>query len=150
MTKKERQSRILKLVRENDIDRQEDICRLLNEQGLNVTQATISRDVKELRLKKVPNGNRSQKYARVLRGNDSHLEEKYIRVLKDAFLSMDNAQNILVIRTVAGMAMAVAAAIDALEIKSVVGSIAGDDTIMMAIRSTEEVEDVMNKIGEII
>lgn len=76
--------------------------------------------------------------------------EKYIRVLRDGFVSMDMAQNILVIKTVAGMAMAVCAAIDAMKWNEVVGSIAGDDTIMCAIRSVEDTIAVMDKISKIV
>ena len=78
------------------------------------------------------------------------MSDKYIRVLRNGFVSMDSAQNILVIKTVAGMAMAVAAAVDAMKLKEIVGSIAGDDTIMAAIRTTEETQIVMDKIREML
>ena len=78
------------------------------------------------------------------------LSDKYIRVLSDGFVSMDMAQNILVIKTVAGMAMAVAAALDAIKFKEIVGSIAGDDTIMVAVRTTEETKVLMQKIEQLI
>ena len=78
------------------------------------------------------------------------MSEKYVRVLKDGFLSMDNAQNILVIKTVSGMAGAVCAAIDAMKIHEIVGSIAGDDTIMCAIRTVEETHSLMKKIRKIV
>ena len=77
-------------------------------------------------------------------------EDKYIRVLKDGFVSMDMAQNILVVKTVSGMAMAVAAAVDAMKLKEIVGSIAGDDTIMMAVRTVEDTEIVMEKIRSVL
>ena len=86
----------------------------------------------------------------VLRQDDSHLWDKYVRVLKDGFVSMDMAQNILVIKTVSGMAMAVAAAVDAMKFQEIVGCIAGDDTIMMAVRSVEETKAVMEKIRRIL
>ena len=82
--------------------------------------------------------------------DDSHLWDKYVRVLRDGFVSMDMAQNILVIKTVSGMAMAVAAAVDAMKFREIVGSIAGDDTIMMAVRSVEDTRIVMDKIREIL
>jgi len=90
-----------------------------------------------------------QKYV-VLRPEEDGMSEKYIRVLKDGYISMDMAQNILVIKTVSGMAMAVAAAIDAMKWKEVVGCIAGDDTIMCAIRSVDETVAVMDKIRKIV
>ena len=74
------------------------------------------------------------------------IRDRYVRVLKDGFVSMDMAQNILVLKTVSGMAMAVAAAVDAMKFKEIVGSIAGDDTIMMAVRSVEDTRIVMDKI----
>ena len=146
----ERHSKIISLISQYDIETQEELAEKLNENGFQVTQATISRDINELKISKVPTGNGTVKYAKIVGGHDSHLTGKYIRVLRDAFMSMDSAQNILVVRTVSGMASAVAAALDAMEMKEVVGSIAGDDTIMMAIRTTAETKIVMDKIREII
>ncbi len=147
--KKNRQGRILQLIQEENIETQEELADRLSEEGFVVTQATVSRDIRELKIGKIPSGNGKQKYA-VLTHDDAHLADKYIRVLRNGFISMDNAQNILVIKTVAGMAMAVAAAVDAMKLKEVVGSIAGDDTIMVAIRTTEETQIVMEKIREIL
>lgn len=147
--KRERQNKILELISSRDIETQEELVDLLRAEGFNVTQATISRDINELRLGKLASGNGKRKIA-VAPSGDVHLTSKYIRVLRDGFVSMDNAQNILVVRTVSGMAMAVAASLDALRMKEVVGSIAGDDTIMMAIRTTEETKVVMNKIREFL
>lgn len=147
--KKTRQGRIIELIQNENIETQEELADRLREEGYNVTQATVSRDIRELKLSKVPSGNGKQEYA-ILLHDDAHLADKYIRVLKDGFVSMDNAQNILVVRTVAGMAMAVAAAIDAMKLKEIVGSIAGDDTIMIAVRTTEETKVVMEKIREIL
>ena len=94
-------------------------------------------------------GDGRQKYT-VLAHSDHYLSDKYIRVLKDGFVSMDMAQNILVVKTVSGMAMAVAAAIDAMKLKEIVGSIAGDDTIMMAVRTVEDTQTVMDKIRNVL
>ena len=110
-----------------------------------MTQATVSRDIRELKLSKVPTGGGKQKYV-ILKQDDSHMGDKYIRVLRDGFISMDMAQNILVIKTVSGMAMAVAAALDALKFSEVVGCIAGDDTIMVAVRTVEDTQILMDKI----
>ena len=93
----------------------------------------------------MPTGDGRQKYV-ALGTDDSHLGDKYIRVLKEGFVSMDMAQNILVIKTVSGMAMAVAAAVDAMKFREIVGSIAGDDTIMMAVRTVEDTKVLMEKI----
>ncbi len=145
--KRERQSRILEIIESQDIETQDQLADILRSEGYSVTQATISRDINELQLGKLPCGNGKRKIA-IQPAGDMHLTNKYIRVLRDGFLSMDSAQNILVVKTVSGMAMAVAASLDALHMKEVVGSIAGDDTIMMAIRTTQETARVMDKIRE--
>lgn len=121
---------------------------MLNNEGYNVTQATVSRDIRDLKLTKVMEGGR-QKYV-VLKQDERHLKDKYKRVLSEGFASMDMAQNILVIKTVSGMAMAVAAALDAMEWHEVVGTIAGDDTIMCAIRSVDDTIAIMDKIRKIV
>ena len=140
---------IRELVALYEIETQEELADKLNAAGFTVTQATISRDIRELKLTKVPLGDGRQKYA-VLPHTDTFLADKYIRVLKDGFVSMDMAQNILVLKTVSGMAMAVAAAVDAMRLQEIVGSIAGDDTIMMAVRTTQDTEVVMEKIQDVI
>ena len=146
--KKSRHQRIKELVEQFEIETQEELADRLRGDGYTVTQATVSRDIRDLKLTKIPGENGKQRY--VIHQNESFLNEKYIRVLKDGFVSMDMAQNILVIKTVSGMAMAVCAAIDAMKWGEVVGSIAGDDTIMCAIRTVEETAKVMDKIGRIV
>lgn len=144
-----RHQKIVELVENYEIETQEDLADLLRRDGYKVTQATVSRDIRQLNLTKVSTGNGKQKYV-ILKHEDSKIGEKYIRVLKDGFVSMDRAQNILVIKTVAGMAMAVAAAIDTMKLEEIVGSIAGDDTIMAAVRTNEDTEAVMKKINELL
>ena len=143
-----RHQKIIELVQNHAIDTQEELARRLNEAGFEVTQATVSRDIRQLKLTKVTGPDGKFRYA-VQGGSGTELAEKYIRVLKDGLLSMDMAQNILVVKTVSGMAMAVAAALDALNYSEIVGSIAGDDTVMCAVRSVEETKTVMEKIREI-
>jgi transcriptional regulator of arginine metabolism len=109
----------------------------------------VSRDIRQLNLSKVATGNGRQKYI-ILKSDDTKLGDKYIRVLRDGFVSMNMAQNILVIKTVQGMAMAVAAALDAMKFPEIVGCIAGDDTIFAAIKSVEDTKAVIGKIEEII
>jgi arginine repressor len=144
-----RQSKIIELINKNDIETQEELADLLTRAGYNVTQATISRDIRELKLTKVAMESGKQKYI-VLNNSESGLSEKYVRVLKDGFLSMDMAQNIVVIKTVSGMAMAVGAALDALQIHGILGCIAGDDTVMCIIKTTEETITVMEKLNKLI
>ncbi len=147
--KNARQKKLIELIDTYEIDTQEELCRRLREEGFDVTQATVSRDIRTLKIYKKAAENGGQCYA-VDKDPVPGLDEKYLRVLKDGFVSMDMAQNILVIKTVSGMAMAVAAAVDALDFREIVGTIAGDDTIMMAIRTVEDTKTVMNKINELI
>lgn len=144
-----RQSKIIELIVEHEVETQEELAELLLAAGYPVTQATISRDIRELKLTKVANGAGKQKYI-VLRGQEGTLSEKYARILKDGFVSMDMAGNILVVKTVSGMAMAVAAAIDAIHIEGIVGCIAGDDTIMCAVRTVQDTKKVMKKISKLL
>ena len=147
--KAKRQSKILELIRKNDIETQEELLAFLLDDGFVVTQATVSRDIREMKLTKIATERGRQKYA-VLNEKVEHMSEKYARVLRDGFVSMDVAQNILVIKTVSGMAGAVCASIDAMNLHEIVGSIAGDDTIMCAIRTTEDTVTIMKKIRKIV
>ncbi|HIZ74393.1 MAG TPA: arginine repressor [Candidatus Mediterraneibacter stercoravium] len=143
-----RHAKIIELISQYDIETQEELAEYLNNAGFKVTQATVSRDIRDLKLTKVSVNGGKQKY--VVHRQEEGMSEKYIRVLKDGYVSMDMAQNILVIKTVSGMAMAVAAALDAMKWNEVVGCIAGDDTIMCAIRTVEDTEAVMEKIRRIV
>lgn len=147
--KRERHEAVVELINKYDIETQEELAAYLREEGFDVTQATVSRDIRELHLSKVSAGNGRQKYI-ILQNDDAKLGDKYIRVLRDGYVSMAMAQNILVIKTVQGMAMAVAAALDAMKFPEIVGCIAGDDTIMAAVKSVEETERVMDKINGIL
>lgn len=144
-----RHAKIVELINQHHIETQEELAEYLNREGFKVTQATVSRDIRDLKLTKVPTDEGRQKYA-VHQTAETQMSEKYIRVLKDGYVSMDMAQNILVIKTVSGMAMAVCAAIDAMKWNEVIGSIAGDDTIMCAIRSVDDTIKVMDKISKIV
>ncbi len=147
--KKNRHRQIVEIINKYDVETQEDLAKYLKEAGYDVTQATVSRDIRELKLTKVSNGRGKQRYI-VLNQPNAHMEDRFIRVLRDGFVSMDMAQNILVVKTVAGMAMAVAAAIDALDFPEVVGCIAGDDTIMIAVRTIEDTKNLMDKIHKMV
>ena len=147
--KTKRQSKILELIRKKDIETQEELLAHLLADGFAVTQATVSRDIREMKLTKISTESGRQKYA-ALNDKVEHMSDKYVRVLRDGFVSMDVAQNILVIKTVSGMAGAVCASIDAMNIHEIVGSIAGDDTIMCAIRTTEDTVAIMKKLRKIV
>ena len=147
--KTKRQRKMLELIKKHDIETQEELSDYLQKEGYQVTQATVSRDIRELKLTKVAMSNGRQKYAALTEANED-LSEKYTRVFRDAFVSMDMAQNILVIKTVSGMAMAVAAAIDAMHLHEIVGCIAGDDTVMCALHSGADVEMLLNRINKVV
>ncbi|MBQ3544079.1 MAG: arginine repressor [Lachnospiraceae bacterium] len=144
----ERHKKILELINEYDVETQEELADLLNKSGYNVTQATVSRDIRQMKLFK-QNIKGKLKYV-VLNTDITDMNDKFIRILKDGFISMAMAQNILVIKTVPGMAMAVAASLDAMNWNEVVGSIAGDDTVMCAIASVDETLIVMNKLRKLL
>ena len=147
--KTNRQSKIIEIIQKNEVETQDELSALLEKDGFRVTQATVSRDIRELKLTKIPTAGGRQKYA-VITDAPENLSKKYERVLREGFLSMDMAQNILVIKTVSGMASAVCAAIDAMKMREIVGSIAGDDTIMCAIRTVDDTYAVMKKFRRIV
>ena len=147
--KSSRQNKIVEIIRKYHVETQEELADHLEKAGFVVTQATVSRDIRELKLTKVPTASGRSKYA-VHQGATSAINDKLVRVLRDAYISMDKAQNILVIKTVSGMASAVCACIDAMDIHEIVGSIAGDDTIMCAIRTTEDTVAIMKKLRKIV
>ena len=144
-----RHAKIVDLIGKYDIETQEELAEQLKREGYRVTQATISRDIRELKLTKIATNDGRQKYA-LMQPQPAGMNEKYLRVLKDGFLSMDMAQNILVIKTVSGMAMAVAAAIDAMHWSEVAGCIAGDDTIMCAVKTEKMVQNVIENLQNLI
>ena len=147
--KSERQAKILDLIVKKEIGTQEELTVELEKAGFVATQATISRDIREMKLTKVAMSDGKLRYV-AYRKTEEDLMEKYTRIFKDGFISMDNAQNTLVIRTVSGMAMAVAAALDHMELPEIVGSIAGDDTIMCAIRSVDDTIAVMERFRKVV
>ena len=144
-----RHAKIVELINKYQIETQDELAEYLNEAGFKVTQATVSRDIRDLKLTKVPAENGRQKYA-VLQSAQNGMTENYVRILRDGFSSMDMAQNILVLKTVSGMAMAVAAALDAMNWNEIVGCIAGDDTIMCAVRTVDDTILLMEKIKKLL
>ena len=145
--KQERQKKIIELIDNNDIGTQEELASRLTMAGFDVTQATVSRDIRELHLSKVPLGDGGQKYAVVAR--EANVGDRYQRVLQEGLTDMDLAESLLVVKTVSGMAMAVAAALDAMDLPQVVGTIAGDDTIMLALRRRDDTGPVMEILRQI-
>lgn len=151
--KKQRQEKIIEIIREHEVETQEDLARYLNEAGYSVTQATVSRDIREMSLIKMPGIRVKQRYTVSTEGGgggSSGFGRQYTGVLQDGVVSMEQAGNLLVVKTVSGMAMAVAAAIDAVKLEGIVGSIAGDDTILCAVKTEEQVASVMESMQALI
>lgn len=147
--KNKRQTKIIELVTTFDIGTQEELAERLSQAGFAVTQATVSRDIRELKLSKVNLGDGRQRYVPGT-GESTELNDKYERALRDGFVSADRAVNMLVIKTFPGMAMASAAALDAIGITEIMGSIAGDDTIMCATAGEEAAKAALKKIRKIV
>lgn len=147
--KRERQEKIKELIRQHEIETQEELADYLQKSGYHVTQATVSRDIREMKLSKMATAAGRQKYIFLLNEDDS-LEEKFISVLQSGFISAHATGNLLVVKTVSGMAMAVAAALDAMRWNEVLGCIAGDDTIMIAVRAMEDAIVVRDNIYKTI
>lgn len=144
-----RHEKIIELIRQYDIDTQEELAARLNAAGFKVTQATVSRDIRALKLTKVAGRQGKSRYA-IPESTAPELGDKYSRVLKDAVISMDTGQNIVVVKTVTGMAMGVATALDALKWPEILGCIAGDDTIFCACKSEQQALDVVNKLDSVL
>lgn len=146
--KEKRQNKIKEIIENNDIETQDELLARLEQAGFQTTQATISRDIRELKLTKIAGENGKQRYA-VLQNADTDVLIKYHQVLNAGILSIDYAENMIVIRTVSGMAMAVAAALDNMHLQGVMGCIAGDDTIFCAVRGNKFCKSVIAEIRKV-
>ena len=147
--KKKRHELILKLIEENDISTQLELLERLNANGFDTTQATISRDIKDLRLIKKP-GENGQSFYAIDKGGSNELMTKYKSIFSHSVISADYAGNTLVIRCYTGMAQAACAALDSMQWQSVVGTIAGDDTIFVLCRTPQSAEKMSQSINEIV
>lgn len=147
--KNSRHTRILEIIGDNVIETQDDLIEKLRESGYAVTQATISRDIKQLGLIKTATKNGGYKYT-AARNENSGNENKLKNIMRETVLSAQDAQNIVVLKTFSGMANAAAAALDALAGEAIVGSIAGDDTIFIVVRNNEDAAEVTNFVKDII
>lgn len=144
--KSSRQMAILELIREKDIETQEELADELRNREFNVTQATVSRDIKELRLLKVLSSTGAYKYATADKAENG-LSERLSRVFSESVLGISHAYNQIVIKTLAGSANAAAEAVDSLDWPEILGTLAGDNTIFMLIRSVEEVPQVLERLN---
>ena len=144
-----RHSKILEIIETTDIETQGELAAKLKEAGCDVTQATVSRDIRELKLTKISNGKGSQKYS-AMSGIDAEASERLIRVFKEAVVKMDFSENIIVIKTLEGMGMAVAVALDNMQNDEIVGTIAGDNTVFCVVRSHHQSTGLIERLYKII
>ena len=147
--KSERHALILSLIEKKNVETQEDLAELLKERGVAVTQATVSRDIKELRLVKTLANNGSYKYT-TGKVATHDISSKFYTLFTDSVVSVSEACNLCVIKTVSGMAQAVCAAMDPLEFKGIVGTIAGDDTIFIACVSDIATQELTIELKKLI
>ena len=144
-----RHAKILDIIEKHDILTQDELAEKLKEKGMEVTQATISRDIKELRLVKVMDAEGKTKYT-AINSESGVISEKLLTVLRGGYVSSDYANNILVIKTLTGMASAVASAIDSLGWMAIIGTVAGDDTILIVTRAERIAEELQEKIFQLL
>ncbi|NLZ53927.1 MAG: arginine repressor [Thermoanaerobacteraceae bacterium] len=146
--KQKRHFKIREIIREKPVETQEELAEELRKEGFNVTQATVSRDIKELRLIKVLRDNEHYCYAEPERTSLS--SDRLLKIFKESIISFASAENLIVIKTSSGTASAVAEAIDSLNWNDVLGTIAGDNTILVIAESKKVVNDILDRFGEIL
>lgn len=148
--KNDRQSRILEIIEREPIDTQEQLQQRLQEVGISCTQATISRDIKQLHLIKEPIGQGKYRYAVSIQRNKLNVADKLRTIFRESIVSVDSAQNIVVIKTMAGLANAAGAALDSMNLPYVVGSLAGDDTVMLVTRDAESARSFCDEVHDMM
>ena len=144
-----RQVAILDIIEKQEIETQEELASALNARGIRVTQATVSRDIKELRLLKVLTPSGKYKYATGDQA-DNNLTDRFIRMLAESLLSVSSANNLIVVKTLSGSANVAAGALDSMHWPEVLGTLAGDNTALLIIRSNEETITVTSRIREMM
>ena len=148
--KNERQSKILEIIESEPIDTQEQLQQRLQAQGIACTQATISRDIKQLHLVKEPMGQGRYRYAVSVQRSRLNVADKLRTIFRESIVSVDSAQNIVVVKTMAGPAHAAGAALDSMSIPTMVGSLAGDDTAILIMRDGESARVLCEEIHEML
>jgi len=144
-----RHSKIFEIIENKDIETQDELANELRAAGFQVTQATVSRDIKEMRLIKVLTKDGRYKYASI-REKEGVVNDRFLKIFRNSVTSIDHAGNIIVIKTLVGSASAAAVSIDALNLKQIVGSIAGDDTIFLVVKDQETVPELMKQFKELL
>lgn len=148
--KVERQKAILKVISEEAIDTQSELAQRLRDKGFKVTQATVSRDIKDLGLVKVPGGEHKYCYSAPPDHRMANVFGRLERMFQDSVVRFDNSENIIIIKTLPGTAHAVASCIDSIAWKEVIGTVAGDDTIMVIVKPKEVIQEVMEKFRSLM
>ncbi|MCL1901783.1 MAG: arginine repressor [Firmicutes bacterium] len=149
MTRTRRQSKILEVISGVEIETQDDLVKLLEDEGLKITQATISRDIKELGLIKVLGNNKKYKYVYVDSG-EQKISTKFLNMLRESVISIKTAANMIVIKTLSGSANTAGMAVDKLNYSEVVGCVAGDDTLLIILESAEDAVLIQDKLSQVI
>ena len=148
--KNNRQAKILEIIKSEAIETQEQLQQRLSAMGIACTQATISRDIKQLHLIKEPIGQGKYRYAISIQRNRLNIADKLRTIFRESIVSVDYAQNLVVLKTMSGLANAAAAALDSMRISYVVGSIAGDDTVLLILRDTDSARSFCDEIHEML
>ena len=148
--KNDRQSKILEIIKSEAIETQEQLQQKLSAMGIACTQATISRDIKQLHLIKEPIGQGKYRYAISIQRNRLNVADKLRTIFRESIVSVDYAQNMVVLKTMSGLANAAAAALDSMRISYVVGSLAGDDTVLLILRDTDSARNFCDEIHEML
>lgn len=148
--KNDRQSRILEIIERENVETQEQLQQRLQEQGVVCTQATISRDIKQMHLVKEPAGQGRYRYTVSSQRSRLNVADKLRGIFRESIVSIDNAQNIVVIKTMSGLANAAAAAVDSMSVPYMVGSLAGDDTAFLVMRDTESAKSFCEEVHEML
>ncbi|CUH94287.1 hypothetical protein P22_0353 [Propionispora sp. 2/2-37] len=145
-----RHSKIKEIVEHKAIETQEDLAEALRREGIEITQATVSRDIKELMLIKVPVGDGRYRYAFPLEQNVVFSQSRMARMFQDSVVLLDHSQNMIVLKTLPGTAQAVASTIDCSKWPEILGTVAGDDTIFVVVKPPEAVQEVLNKFQKLL
>jgi transcriptional regulator of arginine metabolism len=144
-----RHSKIIEIIRAKDVETQEQLAEELKSKGFVITQATVSRDIKELKLIKVMNAQGTHKYA-TISPDESFLSNKLVNIFSQTVLYVDHVEKFVVLKTIAGSASAAAEALDSLKFNGIVGTIAGDNTVFILARTEEDTQDLIQKITKMI
>ncbi|MDI3546719.1 MAG: transcriptional regulator of arginine metabolism [Halanaerobiales bacterium] len=148
--KSKRHLKIINIIKDEDISTQEELVARLHEAGIDVTQATISRDIKRLGLIKVPNGRGGYKYSLPNERSQGDVYNWLRRMFQDFVVDMDYSENIILLKTLPGTAMGLGSAIDNAEWDGVIGSVAGDDTLLLVTKPKERTEEIFHKMEKLL